>query len=547
MKYTDCNGTSTYNCTEIKIFNMKSILTAAMFFLSLILTFAQAQRPATDWHQQSAKTNKSSAGIATSEAYKLVEGRPTRAIVVAILDSGIDTTHEDLKPNLWVNAGEIPGNGIDDDGNGYIDDVHGWNFLGGPEGNIEGETMERTRMIRDLNKKKEQTGLTDQEQTMLDKMQKEHDSEYKEAKEMYTQASQMAMFVANARAIIAEELDNPDFTYDDLKKMKASNQRVGQMQDLLLQFYGSGASDNDLKEWVTYVGDQLNYHLNLKHNPRHLVGDDLTDRNDTIYGNNDLMGKSSDHGTHVAGIVGAVRNNNLGVDGIAPDVKIMVIRVVPNGDEHDKDVANAIRYAARNGAQIMNMSFGKGYSVNSDWVQDAIAFAESKGVIMVHAAGNDANDIDTARHYPFRPYKKDNHENPLWFEVGAHGPSASIGFVADFSNYGRKTVDVFSPGVDIYSTLPGGNVYGYNSGTSMAAPVLTGAIAFIMCYFPEVKPKEIKDLIIQYGYNYSKLKVNRPNSGEGKDMKVKFSELSTHGRALNLEEVVKALTKKYPI
>jgi subtilisin family serine protease len=522
----------------------------SLFIAVLVLvgeiSFAQSSKPSQDWYHSNSKVNKSTSGISTDAAYRLVANKSSKPVIVAVLDSGIDTLHEDLKANLWVNEGEIPGNGMDDDGNGYIDDVHGWNFLGGPNGTVEGETMERTRMLRSFNERiAAGEKLNAEEDKVYQRIKAEHDKEYKNAQEQYKQANQMAQMIGMAENTMSEVIGKEDFTLDELKRAKPTDDKGRAMQEFLLQIYDSGFSPEDLKEWIKHLKDQLNYHLNLKYNPRDIVGDNINDFNDSIYGNNNIMGGDPSHGTHVAGIIGAIRDNGIGVNGVAGNVKIMVIRVVPNGDEHDKDVAHAIRYAARNGAHIMNMSFGKSYSVHSDWVQQAIAFAESKGVIMVHAAGNDANDIDTAAHYPVRSYARNNSENPLWFEVGAHGPVLNKEFVADFSNYGKKTVDIFAPGVDIYSTMPGGNVYDFNSGTSMAAPVVSGAIAMLMSYYPDLKPEEVKDLLMKNANNYSKLKVNRPS--EEASEKVKFGTLSTEGKALNLEKAVEALNKRFPV
>jgi subtilisin family serine protease len=263
------------------------------------------------------------------------------------------------------------------------------------------------------------------------------------------------------------------------------------------------------------------------------VGDDENDLNDYKYGNNDIMANFSMHGTHCAGIIGAVRDNGKGMDGIADNVQIMVLRVVPDGDEHDKDIALAIRYAVDNGAQIISMSFGKSFSPQKQWVDEAFAYAETKNVLLVHAAGNDAKDVDVKDNFPNPVYVKGGRATNV-ITVGASAEPASGSYTASFSNYGKKEVDVFSPGVKIYSTLPGGNNYGNLSGTSMACPLVAGIAALTLEYFPTLSAKQLK-YVIENSVQKPAVKVNKP----GTDEKVELAEISRTGGIVNAYEAVK--------
>lgn len=521
---------------------LNKILFSVLFAAILSPAVAQ-EKPNKDWHLLSQKDDKYTAGIGAKQAFELVANREPKPVIVAILDSGIDTTHEDLKANLWVNTDEIPGNGIDDDNNGFIDDIHGWNFLGGDTGNVVYANLEMVRINRALNAKRwNGEKLTMEEVTLFEKTKEEINKKKKEADASLAQAKQILELFMNAHSVMGVALNNGNYTKSDLSAYTPKTDEEARSRGFLLYLSSMNVTAKDIKEWKEQAEKTVNYNLNADYDPRAIVGDDLTNWNDSIYGNNDIMATDPSHGTHVAGIVGAVRDNNIGVDGIAPNnVQLMVVRCVPDGDEYDKDVANAILYAVRNGAQIINMSFGKYYATNSDWVKRAIEVAEKKGVILVHAAGNDAISIDNTEHYPVNK----NAKSPYWFEIGAHKNTTSKkGYIAPFSNYGPFTVDLFAPGYDIYSTMPGGNEYDYNSGTSMAAPVVTGALAFLMSYFPEVPSSEWKNLLTTNANDFAKLKVYKPLDGGDKPQKVKFVDLCVGGKSLNLEMVTKALLEE---
>jgi subtilisin family serine protease len=355
-----------------------------------------------------------------------------------------------------VNPKEIAGNGKDDDGNGYIDDIHGWNFLGNSKGeNIDATRLEKTRIYAQLRDKYEG----------VDPNLIEQDDEYK----LYLKVAEE----------VGEQFRNMQEEYEQYKAIIDGN-----------------------PEYKKYYDDNLKYNLNPDFDDRSLIGDNPNDIDDKYYGNNDYEGPDALHGTHVAGIIGAVRGNGKGGDGVATDVKIMSLRAVPNGDEHDKDVALAIRYAVDNGAQVINMSFGKAYSPNAQWVYDAIKYADSKGVLLVHAAGNDNKDVNVEPNFPTMKYEFQTEEFKNYLTIGASTIDIKK-LKAEFSNYGTRTVDVFAPGQEIYSTLPN-NQYKDLQGTSMAAPMVAGAAAFLKSYFPTLSMEQIKKVLTSSATIYKK-------------------------------------------
>ena len=417
---------------------------------SLIIAFnigsfalAQAIPGTLNWY------NGEGVGMYTNKAYKMLKKKKSNEVIVAVIDSGVDIEHEDLKGKIWINTKEIPNNKIDDDKNGYVDDVHGWNFLGNSNGkNLNEARLEKTRILAKLSPKYD--GINPQEI--------KSDTEY----ELYLEV------------LASVEADRANFEpYIDMLK--------------------KGLLD---PETAKYINDQINFNLNASYDDRSVIGDDPEDLNDRNYGNPDVEGEDALHGTHVAGIIGANRNNNLGVEGVADNVKIMSVRTVPNGDEHDKDVALAIRYAVDNGAKVINMSFGKGYSPKAEWVYQAMAYADMKGVLLIHAAGNDSKDVDAEPNFPTEMYDFQTSELTHILTVGASTRNDDESIIAGFSNYGKIQVDVFAPGSEIYNTVPQSS-YMNLQGTSMAAPMVAGMAAMLASYYPTLSLKQIREAIMK--------------------------------------------------
>jgi len=493
-------------------------------------------------------------GISLDKAYSLIKSKNLKStrIVVAVIDSGIDTLHEDLKPILWTNPKEIPNNGIDDDKNGYIDDVHGWNFIGGKDGrNVKEDSYEASRVYWKLKSKWD--GKTVDEAS-LSKADKEEYLTFKKA-ELKTigdgkgSGVQLSMLkniqtnLAKADSTLKIALGKTEYTGNDLDAFKPQNSDDTKAKANLLRLMkGNEAMDQTNKDFLNgldeYIAGEEKKEEAKKNPPKEfrkeIVGDDESDINQRNYGNNDIMASTPFHGTHCSGIIAAARNNDKGIDGIADNVRIMMIRAVPDGDEHDKDIANAIRYAVDNGARIISMSFGKDFSPEKNWVDDAFRYAESKGVLLVHAAGNDAKNVDTADNFPNPIYRDGKGRASNIITVGASGNMKNGGITASFSNYGKAEVDVFAPGVGIYSTIPGGTTYGNASGTSMACPVVAGIAALILEHYPNLTPQQLK-YAIEKSATPPADKVNIP----GTDDKVNLSDISKTGGLVNAYEAVK--------
>lgn len=524
------------------------ILALLIIFFAQNSLFAQGENASVplDWFLRDPQQD-SIQGLSVEKTYStLLKDQPAREIIVAVVDSGIDIDHEDLKDIIWTNPGEIPGNGIDDDKNGYIDDVHGWNFIGGKNGNVDADTYELTRQYIMLNKKFENV-----ESSKVSKKQKAEYDQYVKIKEKYFRLKekneQQYKFYSGIYNNMKQSVDTlkallkvDKLTPDDVKKFETNDPSLLFAKGFLMQLYKNAGDEanlddylKELKEGVDYFGVIVNYGYNVDFDSRKIVGDNYSNIYEKNYGNNDVKGPDATHGTHVAGIIAANRNNNLGIKGIADHVKIMVVRAVPNGDERDKDVANAIIYAVNNGAKIINMSFGKKFSPEKEAVDKAVKYAEQKGVLLVHAAGNDGDNTDVEKNFPTR-FFLNGKEAKNWVEVGASAWGMGEDFVADFSNYGKKEVSFFAPGVQIYSSVPG-NAYKNESGTSMASPATAGVAAILMSYFPELTATQVKDVLIGSARKFDHLKVKEP----GGKREVEFSELSLSGGLINAYEAVK--------
>ncbi|HNW98151.1 MAG TPA: S8 family peptidase [Bacteroidales bacterium] len=505
-----------------------------------------------NWYNLDLKKNKI-AGVSTEKAYSvLLKGKtPSKKIIVAVIDGGVDIEHEDLKDVIWTNKNEIPGNGKDDDNNGYIDDVHGWNFLGNAKGeNLNQENLEYTRIIRDM-----QTGFKDVKsendvpvrklkdykmylasKVMYDKKLKEYTSS-KDAINSFINK------IDDSQAVIKKFLKKDTLIAEDVKSISSTDKEINDAQKFLLNVYDKKISKSALESYQKHNDLYLDKYLNFDFNERNkIIGDDPKNILNKDYGNNDVEGPDAGHGTMVAGIIAAKRNNGIGINGIADNVEIMVLRVVPDGDERDKDVALAIRYAADNGANIINMSFGKAFSPQKQFVDDAIKYAETKNVLLIHAAGNDGLNNDSIEHYPSK-ILNDNSIVKNLMNVGASSKLKDNKFAAVFSNYGQS-VDLFAPGVSIVTTTPN-NKYDDANGTSFSCPVVSGIAALVWSYYPRLTAVQLKDILLQSVVSYKKLKVNLPNldSKKAEVKKVSFAELCKTGGEANAYKALVAAEK----
>lgn len=533
--------------------------TALAIFLGCgigLSSFAQSDIPK-GWHLLDLETNHVY-GISLNKAYDLLaaKNKKPQPVIVAVLDSGVDTTHEDLKKVLWRNPKEIPGNGIDDDKNGYVDDVFGWNFLGGKDGkSLKKAGDERARVFHKWKNRYQSTLIDTNLLSATEKSQYQMWS--KAAKELNFSQEEMMdlMFIeVTAKAlkrhdkILRQEMGVDEYNCEKLEKFEpvtkaARDAKLGFLTVMkMLQIDPEEKNSSALKELEEYIDGKKSAFESKDNAPPNyrgeIIGDNYENLSDRFYGNNDVMGPGPTHGTHVSGIIGAIRNNGVGIDGVADQVKIMTLRIVPDGDEYDKDIALAIRYAVDHGAKIINMSFGKSFSPEKAWVDSAVKYAEQKDVLLIHAAGNDAENLDSVENFPspwlnpWKSYAKN------YITVGASSdPNLGPSIAADFSSYGQYQVDVFAPGVKIFSTIPGGNNYGNLKGTSMATPIVSGVAAILKSYYPQLTAIDIKKIIEQSVFKPADdIKCLKPGQ---EPTIVPFKSLSKTGGIVNAFEAVK--------
>ena len=461
-------------------------------------------------------------GMSVDKAYaELLKDKNRVKVIVGVLDSGVDIEHDDLKSVIWTNKKEIAGNGIDDDKNGYIDDTHGWNFLG----DITKENLEYERII--VNK-----DLVDA--TTYQVAKATNDKKIKESLGGKTQLEQMLAGTTKADSVLVKHFGKSGYTAEDVNAIDSQETELSQSKNIMKRMFSFGMSVSDLKAAIQEQLEGFDAVINgdnLKIDYRKVVGDNPNDIKDTKYGNNNVMGPDKEkilHGTHVAGIIGQVRNNAIGGDGIANNVEIMAIRAVPDGDEYDKDIALGIRYAVDNGAKVINGSFGKDFSPHKKWVYDAIKYAAKKDVLIVHAAGNDAKDLDTENNFPTDSDDKKTEFVDNLITIGALNFESGDKVVARFSNYGKINVDVFAPGVKIYATTPN-NTYKYLQGTSMASPNVAGVAALIRSYYPTLSASQVKHILMDSGVAITTNVIVGGNPDDSRS----FTALSQSGRIVN--------------
>ena len=480
-------------------------------------------------------------GMGVDRTYQeIIKDKVGTTVIVAVIDSGIDIEHEDLKNVMWVNPKEIAGNNIDDDKNGYVDDIHGWNFLG----DIVKENMEYVRIVRKLKPKYD--GKTEASVSAVDSAefalyQKANQEFSKEIEQTTASASRYASMLGRlkpAHAAISEKLGKEDYSKQDLSGIE--NPEGEQKEHIAMLTQMLNYSDNipsfieQIQGGVDYFQGRLDSHFDTTTDFRGVVGDNPDDNSNPYYGNNDVDGpdpKKADakHGTHVAGIIAAQRDNNIGMDGVAQNVQIMAVRAVPDGDEYDKDIANAIRYAVDNGAKVINTSFGKYYSTHPQWVWDALTYASENDVLIVNAAGNEGTDLDTIQVYPNDQVGVGAEISDTFLTVGALNYKYGSDLLATFSNYGKVNVDVFSPGVKIWATTPL-DTYAFLQGTSMASPNVAGVAAMVRSYYPKLSAKQVKQILMDSGLSV-KMEVVLGGDPENKNS---FENISTSGKMVNM-------------
>jgi cell wall-associated protease len=478
-------------------------------------------------------------GTSVNRAYEqLLQGKKAQPVIVAVIDAGLDTSQEDLHGHIWTNPLEIAGNGIDDDHNGYVDDMHGWNFLGGKDGRyMTKESLESERVYFLLKPQfgtfTDSTIVSPKDQAAYAtwiKVKKAHQKTLlEESQRLYDLTPTIELF-AQTDSILKKAIGRDTLYQKDIAALVPKDPEIVKAKETGLEIFKEEpiAATTSLEQFVAdgraYL-DQSRTRLEFTMDPestrRDIVGDNPYDISDRNYGNNNIAVGTPVHGTHVAGIIAAIRGNGIGMDGITDHVLLMGLRVVPSGDERDKDIALAIRYAVDNGARVINMSFGKYFSPNKAWVDESVKYAAQHDVLLVHAAGNEGKNLDIEPDYPNPNFENSNIKAENFITVGAStgGPDSLL--VASFSNYGAREVDLFAPGVNMYSTVPQ-NSYATYDGTSAAAPVVSGIAALVMEYYPTLSAKQVKFILEKSVLKLPGVKVKVP----GGESMAEFSSLS---------------------
>lgn len=529
------------------------LLTAALLFsLNAYGQLLPAPPPAPpkDWHELDYKTD-GYYGVSLKQAYEFLKGKKSATVVVTCIDSGIDTTQKDLAPVLWINPKEIPANGKDDDKDGYVDDVHGWDFLGGKDGKIDNaETEEEVRQYYKL--KDKFAGLTaapagqEKEYAFWLNVKATYDTTENRAQAELKELQSDLNALTATNYFIKRELklgSDGTFTLADLDKIKSTSDTVAQSKSVweavFTQLGGADLTNAKvLKDWTdeyTKQNNTISPDLDARKN---IVGDDPDVNDGKPYGNNILKNTEASHGTGVAGLIGAVRGNGYGIDGVADNVRIMAIKAVPNGDEYDKDIANAIRYAVDHGAQVINMSFGKRISPHKDWVDAAFKYAAAHDVLLVMAAGNESQDIDAKPEFPNDRYL-DGTTTDNVISVGASAWKPDTSLAADFTNYGHQHVDIFAPGVKVTS-IDMDAEFNTEDGTSFSSPIVAGIACLIREYYPKLTAAQVKRAILQSAAPLKGVMVNKPG---GKGQKVDFTTLSKTGGIVNAYRALEIASK----
>ena len=466
-----------------------------------------------NWHNLDIEKD-SVPGTSVERAYnELLNELKGKKVIVAVIDTGLDIDHRSLSENIWINKDEKV-NGKDDDNNGYIDDIHGWNYLG----SSYNETRDMTRILRDNQINNRKYNLVEEE------IQKE----IKNSKEQLNILNYYIQILDESKELLSDYLDNDNFSIQDVNNIETVDPKLNRAKNIYKDFDFYGYTKEYLNEGIDQFNDFINYHFNVEFNGR-TTNDDIYDINDRNYGDNNINNtkESESHSTHVSGIISGNRKIEDGNKGINNLAEIMVLRAVPNGDEYDKDVALAIRYAVDNGAKIINGSFGKYFSSNPEWVIDAIRYASDNDVLFIAGAGNESKDLDSLSNdnYPNDQYFNKAEFSDTFIKVGASSINLDENFTAYFSNYGKINVDIFAPGVDIYSSMPN-NKYKFQDGTSMASPVVAGIASLIMSYFPRLSAKKVKEIILESGID---IDLEIGNLGDKKN----FNEYSKSGKLIN--------------
>ena len=487
-------------------------------------------RTAPDWHL---KGVRGIVGADVEAAWQALQGRASSPVVVAVIDDGVDVHHDDLREAIWTNGGEVPDNGVDDDGNGYIDDVHGWNFIVDSVGKELLDARYEAVWVVHLADSLDESG-TALPGWLDDATLQRARNQVAELEAGQMQLSWLGIWVGALREGYRDVSGKELSTLEELIALKGALTLSKPEWRIIKEMVKQGWTLAELEEEIQVGEDMWLRQLNPHYDAR------LRNEPETGYGNGQVVTSESDHGTHVSGIIAGAKGNGIGVDGIAGGcARIMAIRAVPDGDELDKDVANAIRYAVDNGAKVINMSFGKCTSPERQRVEAAMLYAAEHDVLMVHAAGNESQNADEVPSFPHPG--EDERIRSCFIQVGATTSLKGKRLVADFSNYGLHSVDLFAPGDEIYSLVVG-NGMEWMGGTSMAAPVVSGIAALLRAHFPQLSAAEVKEILMTSGHRPN-VRCRVPGSGS---LKAPFHTLSISGGVVNAHAAVMEASRRHP-
>lgn len=454
------------------------------------------------WHLES---NTSFKTLSTNLRKTYTEfGEPSEEnkVIVAVIDSGVDINHINLRHAIWNNKREIPDNGIDDDENGYVDDINGWNFLGE-------QNFDQSELTRKILSMKNSLDIDSQElQKLSEKLQYKRTLLIKELEDY-----QKDLYIYQV-SLAQQELSSVSIFTTALKKLQAK--------------YGSVEK---LEALISRNINRLSIVFNLHYSPQKIIE------------NNDVSElEEHNHGTHISGVIAAIDHNENAPISIAPNNSIiMPIKAIPvEGEERDEIIAKAIHYAVDNGAKIINLSFKKYTTTHPELLLNAIDYAEKSNVLIVNSAGNRGINIDHTKHYPHGVNPKIDQVRENWITVAASSSHIGKNTVARFSNIGRKQVDLFAPGVDIYSLAPNDN-FAILSGTSMAAPLVTGAAVLLLSYKPSLSAAQLKQIITKSVRKIPNHYIRKHNSRRN----VLFTRLSSSGGVLDIHQAVTSLHRPF--
>jgi len=467
-------------------------------------------------------------GTSLEKTYdSILKNKKGKEIIVAVIDMPIDIKHKNLKDNIWINKDEIPNNDIDDDDNGYIDDINGWNFIGNSNGKINRfVNYEVTRILKNSN-------IEAKDYAPLAYLKNRYEERYTKALEDTSYINMVSNSKTENENIILKYLGNKALNSKNIDSLKKAHPNDTILQTAITvtnNFIKYGFTEDYISDYKIKAEERISKLLSLNYDERKIIGDDSEKIEDKDYGNNNVSQDSKflSHGTPISGLIIAKSINEEDSIEIVDHIKIMPLCISSYGNEHDKDIALAIRYAVNNGAKVINMSIGKEFSLHKNWVFDAFKYAEQHDVLIVSGAGNSKYDLNIYNHY----YPNDNINNERevsdnFIKIGATTYHVNEKLFWKYSNYGNIDVDVFAPGYRIYSTVPTEKKYKLQSGgTSLSCAITSNIAALIRSYYPNLSASQVKHILMDSGVEYTfNVKIG--------DTLLPFKTLSKSGKVVN--------------